>query len=83
MFWSALTSPVNGEVICSLTSSIVRRTSLCLRSWTFATTASSSASRLGPLSAISARVVADASRVSSIANRPKLTTTKALAMIAT
>ena len=82
---SLVTIPSNGETIASLASSILLRTSLwwLMRSLAFSAFASAPGSLArAPESAICARVSVEASRVWSIANRPKLTSTIALTMIA-
>ena len=77
------TSPWNGRVRTSLARSISWRARECRRFCAASSAASASGSRL-PRSwaAIRARLSADAERVSSIANRPKLTSTTALASTA-
>ena len=79
--WS--TSPENGWVRTSLASSIRSRTALWCCSRSRSTAAAADGSRpVTSCAAIAARLCTDAERVSSIANRPKLTSTIALAMTA-
>ncbi len=77
------TSPEKGWVRTSFASSMRSRTALWCFSRSRSTAAAADGSRpVTSCAAIAARLSTDAERVSSIANRPKLTRTMVLAMIA-